>query len=65
MPLSKVKQAEYQKQRRRNLKLGMTMKRVIPKTDALQSKSSHLKDIGNSKLPPELDASGEIIPEYW
>jgi len=36
-----------------------------PKTDALQSKSSPLKDIGNSKLPFNLDASGEIIPEYW
>jgi len=73
MPLSKAKQAEYQRHRRRNLKLGMTKSKVIPNSDALSSNSSPLKDISNAVAPmlkcpnwhPMLDASGEVIPEYY
>jgi len=38
---------------------------VKPKSDALRDDSSTPKDISNSVAPPELDASGEIVPEYW
>jgi len=39
--------------------------RFQPKSDSLQSISSPMKDTGNTILPPVLDASGEIIPEYY
>jgi len=60
MPLSKDKQAKWMREYRKRLGYN-----VIPKTDSLQSNSSPLKDISNIIAPPELDASGEIIPEYW
>ena len=60
MPLSKAKQAKYMREYRKRLGYN-----VIPKTDALQSNSSPLKEESNSVAPPELDADGNQIPGYW
>jgi len=62
MPLSKERMRERKRRDRFDKPKRDKMSNLI---DTLQSNSSPLKDIGNSKLPPELDASGEIIPEYW
>ena len=59
MPLSHKRD----KERKRLVRLEKI--KIQPKSEVLQSNSSPLEDIGNSNLSLELDASGEIIPEYW
>ena len=53
MPLNKAKQAEWMREYRKKLKQGS----VIPKIDALQSKSKPLKSLMNRT------ASSSVIPK--
>ena len=58
MPLSKKRQAEYQKARRNRLKTVIPKAGiVIPNDDALQSISSGIKRETNSTVPP-------VSPEF-
>jgi len=55
MPLSKKKQAEYQRDRRKRLKLGMTLISPPQTSKAVIPKSAN---------QPQVDADGNVIPEY-
>lgn len=81
MPLSKEMNAKRMRKVRLHAKVAKLLVQpdVQPTTDALQSKSSPLKPLSNTVAPPELDielpnerhwkpnldASGEVIPEYY
>jgi len=56
MPLSKKRDRERKKLTRLDSNL---------KLNAPQSKSSPSKEGGNTIAPPEIDADGQIIPEYY
>ena len=68
MPLSKKRQAEYQKERRNRLKTVIPKTGiVIPSDDALQSISSGIKRERDSTAPPEFrwqDQGKQPIPNH-
>ena len=65
MSLSKARNKARMKIVRHKKQLLSSLTSNIVQPDALQSTGSPLTEGSNSNLPPELDASGEIIPEYW
>ena len=70
MPLSKAKQAEYQRERRKQL--GMTESKIIPKIPLYNPSIHRIGDTvkvlkGKCEvitIIPALDADGNLIPEY-
>ena len=69
MPLSKALKAEYNKSYYRG-RLGILNNSKIPKTDAPQSTRTPLLTRSKGLVPTplvssQLDADGNIIPEYW
>ena len=63
MPLSKKRQAEYQKERRLRVKLGRTQSIVIP-AGIFGGYISEDPTIKEPASRPELDADGNQIPDY-
>jgi len=65
MTLSKERNKARMRKIRHNKQLISSAISFLVQPDALRANSSPLKEESNSVAPPELDASGEIIPEYW
>jgi len=67
MPLSKKKMRDRKRLARLlvNPYLPEEYKQELRKDDALRLKSNGIKEVTDNTAPPVLDASGEVIPEYY